>query len=62
MPETPHTFSRKVCMADLFDDDDDDNDDMPRTQNKYNRNYSQNDNVVIAKNQQHFGHRKRIKP
>jgi hypothetical protein len=62
MPETPHTFSRKVCMADLFDEDDDDNDDMPRTQNKYNRNYSQNDNVVIAKNQQHFGHRKRIKP
>jgi hypothetical protein len=61
MPETPHTFSRKVCMADLFDEDDD-NDDMPRTQNKYNRNYSQNDNVVIAKNQQHFGHRKRIKP
>ena len=50
-------------MADLFDEDDDvDNDDMPRTQNKYNRNYSQNDNVVIAKNQQHFGHRKRIKP
>lgn len=61
MPETPHTFSRKVCMADLFDEDDDDVD-MPRTQNKYNRNYSQNDNVVIAKNQQHFGHRKRIKP
>ena len=59
MPEAsaapPQSFSRKVCIADFFDDDD-----MP-VQCKQNKNYSQND-VVIAKNQQHFGHRKRIKP
>jgi hypothetical protein len=29
--------------------------------NKYNKNYSQNDNI-ISKNQREFGHRKRIKP
>lgn len=64
MPEanTAHRpFSRKACLADFFDDDGD----IPTTscnQNKYNNNYSQNDNVVITKNQQEFGHRKRIKP
>ena len=60
MPEAsaapPQSFSRKVCIADFFDDDDD-----MLMQCNQNRNYSQND-VVIAKNQQHFGHRKRIKP
>jgi hypothetical protein len=63
MPEAsaapPQSFSRKVCIADFFDDDDDTP--MQCNQNKYNKKYSQND-VVIAKNQQEFGHRKRIKP
>ncbi len=51
MPEAsaapPQSFSRKVCIADFFDDDDD----MPMqcNKNKYN-NYSQND-IVITKNQ-----------
>ena len=52
-------FSRKACLADFFDDDDTRS---QYTQNKHNQYYSQNDNVVIAKNQQEFGHRKRIKP
>jgi hypothetical protein len=63
MPEAsaapPQSFSRKVCISDFFDDDDDRP--MQCNQNKYNKKYSQND-VVIAKNQQEFGHRKRIKP
>ena len=57
---TPQTFSRRACLADFFAKDDD----IPTqcNQNKYNKHHSQNDNVVIAKNQQEFGHRKRIKP
>jgi hypothetical protein len=31
-------------------------------QNKYCKNHLQNDNIVIAKNQKEYGHRKRIKP
>ena len=59
MPEQklPQTFSRKACLADFFDEDED----IP-TQNNYNKNYSNNDTIKIAKNQQEFGHRKRIKP
>ena len=56
-PAAPQTFSRRACLADFFDEDDD----IP-TQQTYNNHYSHNDNVVIAKNQQEFGHRKRIKP
>jgi hypothetical protein len=61
MPEAcgNSTFSRKACLADFLDDDDDDTQNMQH--NKY-KHYSQNDKVVIAKNQQEFGHRKRIKP
>jgi len=59
MPGTiaPQSFSRRACLADFFDEDDN----IP-TQQIYNHHYSHNDNVVIAKNQQEFGHRKRIKP
>lgn len=46
--------SRKVCLDDFLEDSD-----QPQ-KNKYNKNYSQNDSV--SKNQQEFGHRKRIKP
>ena len=45
------SFSRKACLSDFI------NDDKPT---QPNHNYSQNDN--IAKNQQEFGHKKRIKP
>ena len=62
MPEacSSQSFSRKARLEDFFDEDDDTC--GSQNTNNYNKNYSQNDNVVIAKNQQHFGHRKRIKP
>jgi len=59
MSEIPctQTFSRRACLADFLDEDDKN---TQTSKNKYNKNYSNNDN--IAKNQQEFGHRKRIKP
>ena len=47
------SFSRKACLSDFI------NDDKP-TKPKNNNYQSQND--TIAKNQQEFGHKKRIKP
>jgi hypothetical protein len=50
------TFSRKARLEDFLDDDE------PTSQNnKQNKNHSYNDNK-IEKNQQEFGHKKRIKP
>ena len=49
-------FPRKVCLEDFLED----NNDCQPQKNKYNKNHSQNDSV--SKNQQEFGHRKRIKP
>jgi hypothetical protein len=53
MPEAsaapPQSFSRKVCIADFFDDDDD----MPMQCNQ-NRNYSQNDIVTATNRPQGF--------
>ena len=46
------TFSRPACLRDFFDNID---------VNKNNKIHSQND-ITIAKNQQEFGHKKRIKP
>ena len=63
MPEAcgaPQSFSRKACLADFLDDDDDDMD--SHCYNKQDRRYSNIDDIFIAKNQQEFGHRKRIKP
>jgi hypothetical protein len=60
-PPNAQTFSRRVTLADFMDEDDNDNTKNPNTNNKYNKNYSQND-ANIQKNQQEFGHRKRIKP
>lgn len=48
------TFSRRARLEDFFDGND------CVSKDKYNKNYSNNDN--IAKNQQEFGDRKRIKP
>ena len=56
LPKT-QTFSRPVCLADFFDEDTNTN-----TKQKYNKNYSHDDKNIIAKNQQEFGQRKRIKP
>jgi hypothetical protein len=54
----PQTFYRRACLADFFAADEE----TPAqfSQDRYNKH--QNDNVVIAKNQPEFGHRKRIKP
>jgi hypothetical protein len=51
-----NTFSRKARLEDFFDDGE------PMKQyNEHNKNHSRNDND-IKKNQQEFGHKKRIKP
>jgi hypothetical protein len=46
---------RKVCLEDFLEKDD------KNSKNKQNKSYSQFD-ASVAKNQQQFGHRKRIKP
>lgn len=46
---------RRVCLEDFLEKDD------KKSKNKQNKSYFEFD-VSIAKNQQHFGHRKRIKP
>jgi hypothetical protein len=54
------SFTRKARLEDFFGDDNDTLDSsIQNNQNKYN---SYNDNEFIAKNQQEYGHRKRIKP
>jgi hypothetical protein len=59
-PNKSQTIPRKVCLADFFTDED--GPISQYTENKHNKNYSNNDNFLIAKNQREFGHRKRIKP
>jgi hypothetical protein len=56
LDETPKSY-RRACLSDFFDEGE-----APceNTSRHYNKNDSQNDNV--SKNQQEFGHRKRIKP
>jgi hypothetical protein len=53
----PNILPRKVCLADFFPNVEEIN-----NQNKHCKNHLQNDNIMIAKNQKEFGHRKRIKP
>jgi len=50
-----YPFTRKACLEDFFDE-------VVDKKNQYNKNYSYNDANTIAKNQQEFGHKKRIKP
>jgi hypothetical protein len=50
---TTKSFSRKACLEDFFDI-------TSLNKHNYNQNCSHNSN--IAKNQQEFGHKKRIKP
>lgn len=54
------SFTRKARLEDFFDDEEDTIDQS--IQNKQNKYNSYNDNEFIAKNQQEYGHRKRIKP
>lgn len=51
-----NTFFRKARLEDFFDDGE-----IINQKNKHNKNHSHNDND-IQKNQQEFGHKKRIKP
>jgi len=53
-----NTFYRKATLEDFFDDGEIIN---QNKNNKHNKNQSHNDNNV-EKNQQEFGHKKRIKP
>jgi hypothetical protein len=52
-----NNFYRKATLEDFFDDGD-----IINQNNKDNKNYSHNNNNDIKKNQQEFGHKKRIKP
>jgi hypothetical protein len=52
-----HTFSRKARLEDFFDE----GEIINQNNNKHNKNHSHNDND-IKKNQEEFGHKKRIKP
>lgn len=55
-------FSRKARLEDFFDSSETINQKNQNNQNnKYNKNHSHDDND-IQKNQQEFGHKKRIKP
>jgi hypothetical protein len=54
-----NTFSRKATLADFFDEGETIT--HNNQNNKHNKNHSRNDND-IQKNQQEFGHKKRIKP
>jgi hypothetical protein len=57
------SFARKATLEDFFGDDDDTIDQsIQNNQNNQNKYNSHNDNEFIAKNQQEYGHRKRIKP
>ena len=50
---TSQTYSRTARLEDFLDDN---------IINKNNKNYKKNDTDTISKNQQEFGHKKRIKP
>jgi hypothetical protein len=54
-----NTFSRKATLEDFFDEGETIN--QSNKHNKHNKNHSHNDND-IKKNQEEFGHKKRIKP
>jgi len=55
------SFTRKAILEDFFGDDDDIvGQSIHNNHDKYNSRHSDNDSV--AKNQQEYGHRKRIKP
>ena len=57
------SFTRKARLEDFFGDEEDTIDQsIQNKQNKQNKHNSYNDNEFVAKNQQEYGHRKRIKP
>jgi len=52
-----NTFFRKATLEDFLDDGETIN-----QNNKQNKNQSHNNDNSVKKNQQEFGHKKRIKP
>jgi hypothetical protein len=56
-PVNEKSFSRPARLEDFFDETD-----KTPSKNKYYNNHSHNDKDTISKNQQEFGHKKRIKP
>jgi hypothetical protein len=56
-PQYSSTFSRPARLEDFFDEGDTTD---KTNKHKYEKHYSKNDS--IEKNQQEFGHKKRIKP
>ena len=52
-----NTFSRKARIEDFLNDGE-----TIIKNNKHNKNHSNNNDNNIKKNQQEFGHKKRIKP
>jgi hypothetical protein len=55
-----NTFFRKATLEDFLDGSETINQDNKN--NKQNKNHSHNNHNDINKNQQEFGHKKRIKP
>lgn len=51
-----NTFYRKATLEDFFDEGE-----IINQKNQHDKNHSHNDND-IKKNQQEFGHKKKIKP
>jgi hypothetical protein len=56
-PPKQNTYSRKVTMEDFIDDDN-----TNKNNKNNNKNHSYRNSNDIPKNQQVFGHNKRIKP
>ena len=55
--QAPKTFYRPARLEDFLDEGD-----VIISKSDNNKNHSRNDNNYIEKNQQEFGHKKRIKP
>jgi hypothetical protein len=51
-----HSYSRKARLEDFLDEDE------IKTNHKQHYSHNNNNNDTISKNQQEFGHKKRIKP
>lgn len=55
--QAPKTFYRTARLEDFLDEGD-----VIISKSDHNKNHSRNDNNYVEKNQQEFGHKKRIKP
>ena len=58
-----NTFFRKATLEDFLDDGETINKNNEHNKhNEHNKNHSYNNDNNVQKNQQEFGHKKRIKP